>query len=304
MLAWDHRQSTVSLLGALLVAIILSIVLHNLRFPPAGIIVALPVPFLFYYANMRTYLRRKKWMKQPFPTPWQDLLKGEVNYYRRLPPSEKKRFEQNVIFFLKENRITGIDTEIDDRIRLIVASSAVILIFGRPGWEYRKVPEILIYPRSFDEEYSVTSHPRKRTLSGIVVPQNAMVLSKPELLQAFRDPAEPHHVGLHEFAHVLDLADGYAEGIPGDLDPKMVEEWNRLMQQELRLVRQHHSILNPYAGKNLGELFAVAVEYFFQRPVELRQQHNQLYQALATFFNQDPAMLLSQMETDVSEPYQ
>src|SRR5262249_23656894 len=151
------------------------------------------------------------------------------------------------------------------------------------------LPEILIYPRSFDEDFDVTSHPQKRILAGMVVPRNAIVLAKNELLAAFQPESPAYHVGLHEFAHALDMGDGSAEGIPADLPGVMVEEWYQLMKDELQKVRHRQSILNPYAGKNTAELFAVAVEYFFQRPLELRAQHAKLYDALSTFFLQDPA---------------
>jgi len=162
-----------------------------------------------------------------------------------------------------------------------------MLTFGHPDWEHRKLPEILIYPRAFDEEYSITSDTRKRSLAGQIVPQNAIVLARNELEEAFRKPGRVYHVGLHEFAHALDLVDGIAEGIPGDLDPRKLKEWYDLLQQELARVRERRSVLDPYAGKNTGELFAVAVEHFFQQPDELKRQHPELFHALSEYFNQD-----------------
>jgi len=238
---------------------------------------------------MRRYLLRRRWAKQPFPEEWKNILDRQVTYYHRLPPVEKARFESDVWIFLKENRITGIETTVDDTLRLLVAASAAMLTFGHPDWEYRKLPEILIYPRAFDEEYSVTSNSRKRSLAGQVVPQNAIVLARDELEEAFRQPGRVYHVGLHEFAHALDLVDGIAEGIPGDLDPRKLQEWYTLLQQELARVRERRSVLDPYAGKNTGELFAVAVEHFFQKPDELKRQHPELFRALSDYLNQDPS---------------
>jgi Mlc titration factor MtfA (ptsG expression regulator) len=288
MQAWDRHQSNISLTGAFLIAVISSIVIYRIY---ASSIAFLFVPFLsaaFYYFNMKTYLDRKRWLRHPFPDAWRRILQEHVEYYRHLDHQEQRRFEQNVTFFLNENRITGIETSIDDSVRLLVASSAVILTFGRPEWEYRGLPEILIYPDSFGEDYSIEGQPAQRTLTGIVVPQNGIVLSKPDLLHAFKRPGVAYHVGLHEFAHVLDYVDGHAEGIPGDLHPGQIQQWNQMMQDELIRVRERQSILNPYAGKNKAELFAVAVEYFFQRPQDLKENHESLYIALARFLNQDP----------------
>ena len=288
MQVWDHRHSLISFVGALVVWIAAGIVGSHLRFPTEGTVGGALLAAIFYYFNMRRYFLRRRWIRGPFPETWRAALRKHVAYYRRLTDAEKSRFERDIVIFLRENRITGVETEVDDVIRLLVAASAIMLIFGRPDWEYRALPEILIYPRSFDSEYKTVSHPRKRTLAGILVPQNAIVLASDQLFSAFAEPAEAHHVGLHEFAHALDMADNRAEGIPRDLDPAVIREWVDLMKTEFRKVREDRSVLDPYAGKNLAELFAVAVEHFFQRPRELKAQHSQLYNALSKFFHQDP----------------
>ena len=53
-----------------------------------------------------------------------------------------------------------------------------------------------------------------------------------------------------------------------------------------------NSLLHPYGLKNEAELFAVAVESFFQEPLRVRAAHPDLYALLAEFFNQDPAARL------------
>jgi len=249
------------------------------------------VASLFYYLNMRRYFRRKSAVRRSFPEEWRSWLERQVPFFARLPEKERHHFEQDIQIFLAENAITGIGTTADEELRLMVAVSAVRLLFGRPEWEYPKLPEIRIYPQSFDEEYQFTSHPDQRILVGQMVPQNGIVLSRKDLIRAFENPHAAYHVGLHEFAHALDLTDGRAEGIPGYLRAGSEKQWYRLIQNELQKVRERRSVLNPYAGKNTAELFAVAVEHFFQRPEELKSEHPELYQALASFFNQDPAAL-------------
>lgn len=247
---------------------------------------ALGAAAAFYAVNMRRYLLRRRLLSRPFPIAWRLFLTKHVEYYRDLSDPEKARFEQNLVFFLSENRITGIGIKIHDEDRLLVAASAVMLIFGHDDWEYPKLPEILLYPGVFDEEYNFDSGTPHRMLAGQVVPHNAIVLSLDQLKMAFEEPEEAYHVALHEFAHVLDLSDGAADGIPGDLDAGLIKRWHDLMKNELNRVREHRSVLRSYAGKDTGELFAVAVEHFFQRPQELRSQHPELYEALSTFFNQ------------------
>jgi MtfA peptidase len=289
MQVWDRKQSFIALGGAILIVAIEGIVLYDLRFSPFYLFAGAIAAALFYYFNMRRYFRRKRATKVPFPQEWRSWLERQVPQFAELSDQEKNRFERDIQIFLVENSITGIDTKVDEELRLMVAASAVTLLFGRPEWEYPKLPEILIYPHSFDEEYQFATHPDQRILVGQMVPQNGIVLSRKDLIRAFENPHAAYHVGLHEFAHALDLTDGRAEGIPGYLRVGSEKQWYRLIQNELQRVRERRSVLNPYAGKNTAELFAVAVEHFFQRPEELKSEHPELYQALASFFNQDPA---------------
>ena len=41
-----------------------------------------------------------------------------------------------------------------------------------------------------------------------------MILSKPDLLHGFRNARDRHNVGIHEFAHLVDKADGVIDGVP------------------------------------------------------------------------------------------
>ena len=75
----------------------------------------------------------------------------EVAFFQTLDESEKARFREEVQLFLNEKRITGINTAVNDTVRVLVAASAIIPIFGFPGWEWDQISEVLIYPTNFDE---------------------------------------------------------------------------------------------------------------------------------------------------------
>jgi hypothetical protein len=53
--------------------------------------------------------------------------------------------------------------------------------------------------------------------------------------------------------------------------------------------RGRWTLLDEDAALDEGEFFAVATEYFFGRPVELAEQHPQLYDLLRVYYRQDPA---------------
>ncbi len=47
--------------------------------------------------------------------------------------------------------------------------------------------------------------------------------------------------------------------------------------------------INPYGGTNKQEFFAVASEYFFERPKLFKQKHPELYKLLEEIFQQNLA---------------
>jgi len=73
--------------------------------------------------------------KEPFPKDWRIILAGDVSFYNSLSAAEKIRFEFKVQEFLLNCRITGIETRVDTTDKILVASSAVIPIFGFGDWK-------------------------------------------------------------------------------------------------------------------------------------------------------------------------
>ena len=47
--------------------------------------------------------------------------------------------------------------------------------------------------------------------------------------------------------------------------------------------------IDPYAAESPDEFFAVACEYFWERPALLKDEYPDVYAQLAAFFRQDPA---------------
>lgn len=231
----------------------------------------------------------------PFPPTWRQILERRVAFYHKLAPQDRRRFEQRMQLFLARTRITGVETEVDDLTRVLVAASAVIPIWGFPDWHYPNLSEVLIVPdvwqgkKDKDEEF----HPLQGTLLGSVQgfqDDQYMRLSKTALERGFRDWQNSENVGIHEFAHVLDHADGTVDGAPAlALPPELQAAWADVVRRELSRVRRGSGILSDYAGTNEAELFAVAVETFFEDPDKLAKHHPELYSLLSQALSQQPS---------------
>ncbi len=260
------------------------------------------------YRFLTRHIRQRAMIRQaPFPTEWERILEQHVSFYQRLSLPDQNRFREEVHIFLREKRITGIRTSVDDTVRVLVAASAIIPIFGFPGWEWEHVREILIYPTSFDEGYQMGSG-QEHPISGMVgtgAMNRMMILSKPDVLQGFQRPSHGHNVGIHEFTHLLDKADGTVDGVPEiALPSRAIRPWLNLVKNEMDKIRQGHSDINPYGLTNEAEFFAVVSEYFFEKPEKMKQKHPALYSMLKQIFRQDPQSRITVALKDMFRPKQ
>lgn len=253
----------------------------------ALLVIALGIAAIYWVRNRWS----GRWVKptQAFPTEWRIILSEKVGFYHGLPAEEKALFEFKVQEFLLNHRITGIQVDVDTVDRLLVAASAVIPIFPFPNWRYTNLYEVLLYPNSFNEDFE-TDGPERRILGmvGNGYMEGKMILSKQALHHGFSNASDKKNTAIHEFVHLIDKSDGTTDGVPELLlESPCVIPWIDLMQQKIEEIYDRDSDINPYGGTNKAEFFAVASEYFFERPKLLAKKHPQLYQILEEIFDQD-----------------
>jgi MtfA peptidase len=229
--------------------------------------------------------RRRALLAAPFPARWREFLLDTYDHYDRLPPDLRRRFEDDVRIFMAETRVTGIEAAVTDELRLLVAASAVTLSVAWPDYEWDQLTEVLLYPQDFDRDYSFDS----AELSGQAHPWGTVLLSIPALRESFADPDDAYHVGIHEFAHLLEMHQTRFDGIPPGLSPARAREWVELMEKEMDRMRRGKSVIDDYGANDPAEFLAVAVEAFFESALELRRRHREVYDVLAGYFRQDPA---------------
>jgi Mlc titration factor MtfA (ptsG expression regulator) len=286
---WERRTTRSSIGFAILAAAIapfLLLLFYEAAPVWALVLVALVVAVLVQRALTAKIRRRRELVASPFPGEWERVLQEDVLFFRTLEEADKERFRRELKVFLGEKRITGVGTELDETTRVLTGASAIIPIFGFPEWEWNQISEVLIYPARFDMEFGF-GEANDRTLGMVGTgPMNRiMILSKPDLIQGFRNSGDKRNVGLHEFAHLVDKSDGVIDGVPG-LDRKAVGPWIELVRRKSREIEQGESDIDSYALTNEAEFFAVATEYFFERPGVMERKHPELYATLARVFNQ------------------
>jgi Mlc titration factor MtfA (ptsG expression regulator) len=229
--------------------------------------------------------RRREAGSGPFPPRWRAILAHRYDHYRRLPEDRRGAFEQRVQAFLAEKRITGVETTVTEELRVLIAASAATLSLAWDFYPWDQLAEVLLYARDFDRDYSFEG----RELAGEAHPWGTIIISVPTLQHSFDDPGDGYHVGLHEFAHLLDKVGTHFDGLLPGLDEVQSRRWTALAKVEMERMRRGQSVIDPYGATSPVEFLAVAVEAFFERPRALRDGHAEVYSMLRAYFGQDPA---------------
>lgn len=221
-----------------------------------------------------------------------NLLAHHVHYYQQLNPTEQQRFERKIAGFLAYVRIEGVGLTIEALDRLLVASSAIIPVFGfEEDWQYKNLSSVLLYPDTFNKDFQFEG--AERSILGMVgdgYMNGQMILSKSALHLGFSNMADKENTAIHEFVHLLDKSDGATDGVPDNLmKHEYTVPWIKMIHQEMQRIEKGKSDINPYAITNQAEFFAVVSEYFFEKPRQLKEKHPELYHILSETFLQDPA---------------
>ena len=232
------------------------------------------------------------------------FLNAKVTFYQRLMPIDKNVFDQRVLLFLSTTQIIGQGTQVTQQDKLLVASSAIIPVWSFPKWHYFNLSQVILVSGAFNEAFEqgqvdsvITGMVGNGPMSG------KMILSQPELHYGFTNDKDKKNVGIHEFAHLIDMADGECDGFPERLSKyAYFAPWLTFVEKKISDIHAKQSNINPYGATNQQEFFAVATEYFFERPDMLQKKHPLLYSELMAFYQQDTAQIQQEIQPKKQEP--
>jgi MtfA peptidase len=247
---------------------------------------------IFHLRYHKNTYNRLAVFRVDFPEAWRAVLEKRSVFFQNLNSVKKNLFEKRIQLFLSEKRVEGIDTDIDDEIRVLVAASAIIPTFAFPAFNYPQLTEVLIYPASFSQKFEIGGGNRaEQNIEGMVgnrYMNHSLLLSKPSLLAGFNGRPGEENVGIHEFVHLLDREDGETDGVPERLmNHGYSLPWLKLIKEETDRIRKGRSDINPYAITNNAEFLAVVSAYFFNDPEDFHQKHQELYTYLSAFYGQE-----------------
>jgi hypothetical protein len=239
--------------------------------------------------------RRERIRARPFPEAWLGHLRKNVAHYEYLSAAEQAKLRDDLRVFVAEKNWEGCGGLVmTDEIKVTIAAQACLLVLALEHKYYDRVLSVLVYPHAYRggarEEWGTRGEGR----SGEAWYRGPVVLAWDDVDYEGRHPREGHNVVFHEFAHQLDMLDGEINGTPPLSDAAQARRWHDVMTAEYRRLvaaseRGRATLLDHYGATDEAEFFAVCTECFFDRPVEMRRQHPQLYDLLREFYRQDPA---------------
>jgi len=204
--------------------------------------------------------------------------------------------------FLAQKEFTGAQGfDVTDEVAVAIAAQACVPVLRLGLHWYGQFVGIVVHPdevrvrREVMDEAGIV-HRYTEVLSGEAMEGGPMMLSWRDVQSAGDDAEWAYNVVIHEFAHVIDMRDGAADGIPPLPDRRARAAWLQVLQSEFESFQQRvdageETALDPYGASGHEEFFAVASESFFVSPRAMQAEHAPLYDLLRGFYRQDPAAL-------------
>lgn len=230
--------------------------------------------------------KRDELRSTPFPDAYYPHV-SEVAQTAGLTAEQRAKLHGDILIFLHEKQFVGVDLELADRHRVIVATTAAILVLGRHISQFDHVQEIRIYAGDPVPQVGGRYLGREGRIGGEVVSVSGVVeLGWSSVTEGLIRP-EGQHTAYHELAHAFDHADGRFDALRSH---EHFERWSaRLHNMPLHSMRIGDRIRTDLIGDAEGpELFAVASELFFECPRKLYKLEPTLFEALVEIYGSDP----------------
>jgi MtfA peptidase len=233
---------------------------------------------------------------------WQACL-AELPFIAARPADQQERLRRMASLFLDRKEFAGArGFVVTDRIALAVAVQACLPVLELGIDQYDGLVGIVMHTdavvasREVMDEHGIV-HAYDEELAGEAMAGGPLMLSWADVLPGPAADAPPtaYNVVIHEFAHVLDLRDGQADGIPVLESSAQRRAWSEVLMPEYdrfceRVVCGYETVLDPYAAEAPDEFFAVGSEAFFVTPQALKEEQPAMYRLLASYYRQDPAL--------------
>lgn len=212
-----------------------------------------------------------------------EILMQEFPFYFDLPNLQKEEFRNRVLRFLLDKSFYGAQGfKIEFKHKVLVSAAAIQLTFGLNRFSYPLFNTIILYEDVYNSPVTGMLHKGEANPS-----EGTITLSWKYFIHGFSTKEDKLNLGLHEMAHALLAC------LVESIDEKMqIHEFldTFIYNSEEEIIKLRNSkthLFREYAGENIFEFFAVAVEYFYEDPDDFAKELPELYKCMCLTLNQD-----------------
>jgi hypothetical protein len=216
------------------------------------------------------------------PSELDNFYTNYFRYYNTLSAAYKQRFIDRCLQFISKKEMYGAENfELDNRVKTLIAASAVQLTLGLETWELNYFDDIIVYSSSFDNSLGELKYNGETNLQGYIK------LSWKSFIRGYEISNDTINLGLHEFTHALRF-----NGIKGNEQDYFIEnyfnKWLSCACDAFNDIRnKKETIFRKYGGTNINEFLSVCIEHYFESPQEIKEHYPILYYATGILLNQE-----------------
>ena len=228
--------------------------------------------FVHFYVLLRTLSQNQK-----------AILKNQFLFYDRLDKKHKKYFEHRVASFIKDKDFIGREgVTITDEIKVLIASTAVMLTFGFRDFYIGLINKIVVYPDTFFSKINHEYH------KGEFNPQlKALVISWKDFKLGYKTTKDNINLGIHEFVHAIHLNSLNERDISSTIFSDSFTELTEMLSKNESLRKEliQSKYIRKYAFTNQFEFLAVVVESFIESPQGFKLHFPDIYFKIRQMLN-------------------
>ena len=261
--------------------------------------------------RLRDSRLKRRMERNPIDDRLWDWALREHRIFGGMGAENEARLRELSTAFLSLKRFDAVDgAEIDAELRVSVAAQACLPLLGLDISWYRDFTTIFITPDSYTVTQSRTDeagvvHEYEDEFAGEAFALGPVALSLPDIDAS--GWGDGYNTVIHEMAHKLDGLDGVFDGRPplhegmdaGLWKNQFTEAWEDLNARldaprrkgrgSKRGTSKNRTRMDVYAAESLDEFFAVACEYFWEKPAILIREYPDVFGQLKSFFRRDPS---------------
>lgn len=237
--------------------------------------------YLSYYEKPfcnHCYLNKRRLTRQQVL-----ILQNEYDFYRKLSSRHKRYFEHRVAKYINEIEFVGHEGLIvTDQMKVLIASTAVMLTFGFKNYNIARVKTIILYPTSYYSQINESYHKGEYNHKLQVI-----VFSWKDFKEGYQIGDDNLNLGIHEFGHAIHLNASTKSEINSLMFNKGFQKLISYLESNEQVRKQliTSKYFRAYAYTNHYEFFAVILENFIETPDAFRTQFPELYKYVKQMLN-------------------